>query len=133
MNTAHGTFDVTLNALPQEPVGDQPSLGRMSIDKRFAGDLDATSRGEMLTAQTGVEGSAVYVALERVSGTLQGRRGSFVLQHSGVMVRGQSMLTITIVPDSGTGELEGIAGRLAVTIDGNAHSYDLTYTFGDGS
>jgi hypothetical protein len=131
MHTAHGTFEVTLNPLAQD--GEESPLGRMSIDKRFAGDLEGTSTGQMLTAQTGVEGSAVYVALERVSGTLHGRRGSFVLQHSGVMVRGQSMLTITIVPDSGTDELEGIAGRLAVTIDNGAHSYDLTYTFGDGA
>lgn len=98
------------------------------MDKRFHGDLEATSKGEMLTAGTSVEGSAGYVAIERVSGTLHGRRGTFVLQHSGTMTRGAPQLTITVVPDSGTNELVGLAGRMVITIADGKHSYDFEYT-----
>jgi hypothetical protein len=100
----------------------------MSIDKRFHGDLEATSKGEMLMAGTAVEGSAGYVAIEIVSGTLQGRSGTFVLQHSGTMTRGAPQLTITVVPDSGTGQLLGLAGRMTIIIAGGKHSYDFEYT-----
>jgi hypothetical protein len=104
----------------------------LTIDKQFHGDLTATSAGEMLSAMTGVEGSAAYVALERVSGTLGGRRGAFVLQHTGVMTRGVGQLTIAVVPDSGEGELAGLRGQLTIRIDGGAHFYDFAYTLGDG-
>lgn len=101
----------------------------MSLDKQFQGDLDATSAGEMLTAMsTSVQGSGAYVAVERVTGKLQGRSGSFALYHVGVMNRGVPQLTITIVPDSGTGELTGITGKLNIRIEpGGAHFYDFEY------
>ena len=125
---ASGTFDVKLN--PQPATGDW-GLGRLTIDKQFHGDLSATSAGEMLSAMTGVDGSAAYVALERVSGTLHGRRGGFTLQHTGVMNRGAAGLTVAVVPDSGSDELTGMAGTLAIVIDGDAHRYELNYTLPD--
>jgi hypothetical protein len=100
----------------------------MSIVKRFHGDLEATSYGEMLSAVGDVKGSAGYVALERVNGILQGRSGSFVLQHSGTMTRGAPELSVTVVPDSGTGELVGLSGRLTIKIESGAHSYEFEYT-----
>jgi len=125
---ATGTFEVKLT--PQEPDNkvEGATLGRMSIDKQFHGDLEATSKGEMLTAATGVKGSAGYVALEHVSGTLQGRTGTFVLQHSGTMARGALELTIAVVPDSGTGQLTGLAGKMTIQIAEGKHSYDFEYT-----
>jgi hypothetical protein len=128
---ASGTFEVKL--VPQ-PAGDRPeaaTLGRMAIDKRFHGDLEATSAGEMLTAGTDVKGSAGYVALERVSGTLHGRSGAFVLQHSGTMTRGAPQLTIRVVPDSGTGQLAGLAGTMAISVVDGKHSYDLEYSLAE--
>jgi hypothetical protein len=126
---ATGAFEVKLTPQPAEEKAASPTLGRMSIDKRFHGDLEGTSEGEMLTAGTDVKGSAGYVAMERVSATLHGRRGTFALQHSGTMTRGAPQLTITVVPDSGTGELAGLAGEMTITIapDGK-HSYDFEYT-----
>jgi hypothetical protein len=106
-------------------------LGRMSIDKQFHGDLEATSRGEMLTAMTSVPGSAGYVAIERVSGTLRGRAGTFVLQHSGTMSGGAQSLVISVVPDSGTDQLEGLAGTMTITITDGVHSYAFDYTVGE--
>lgn len=121
---AKGTFDVKLNPRATEDA----TLGRMSIDKQLHGDLEGTSKGEMLTAGTAVAGSAGYVAIERVSGTLHGRSGTFVLQHSGTMTRGALQLSITVVPDSGTGELVGLAGTMAITITDGKHFYELEYT-----
>ena len=128
MPRATGTFEVKLN--PQAPDGDtaEAALGRLTIDKQFHGDLAATSKGTMLAAHTAVEGSAGYVALERVSGTLHGRAGAFVLQHSGTMARGAQQLTITVVPDSGTDDLVGLAGTMAIIIADGRHSYDFEYT-----
>jgi hypothetical protein len=102
----------------------------MSLDKQFRGDLEATSQGEMLSFMTTTKGSAGYVAIEKVTGTLGGRKGSFVLQHNGTMNRGAPQLSVTVVPDSGTGELVGLAGGMKIVIapDG-AHSYELDYTF----
>lgn len=128
MTRAQGRFDVKLAPLMFADGQADPSLGRMSIDKRFEGDLDATSRGEMLSAMSGIQGSAGYVAIERVSGTLHGRRGAFTLQHSGTMTRGEPGLTITVVPDSGTDELTGVSGTMSITIVGKEHSYDFEYT-----
>ncbi len=128
---ASGTFEVKLS--PQatdEPVEGAP-LGRMSIDKQLHGDLEATSKGEMLTAGGSVKGSASYVAIERVSGTLNGRRGTFALQHSGTMTRGEPQLTITVVPDSGTGQLVGLSGRMMIKITDGKHSYDFEYTLAE--
>lgn len=129
---ASGTFEVKMTPQPaQDGVGD-PGIGRMALDKQFHGDLEATGKGQMLAAGTDVPGSAGYVALERVSGTLHGRRGTFALQHSGTMTRGAPQLSITVVPDSATGELLGLAGKLAITIaDGGKHSYDFEYTLPD--
>ena len=124
---ASGTFEVKLNPLPIHDSAEGANLARMSIDKRFLGDLDATSKGEMLSAGTSVKGSAGYVAIERVTGTLQGKRGSFVLQHTGSMNRGTPSLSITVVPDSGTGELAELTGKMAITIVNGSHSYDFEY------
>ena len=126
---ASGSFDVKLT--PQRMVNNEEGLARMSIDKRFHGDLEATSTGEMLSAGTSVKGSAGYVAIERVTGTLAGRSGTFVLQHTGTMNRGTPDLTITVVPDSGTGDLTGLAGRMSINIDEGKHSYGFDYTLGD--
>jgi len=124
---AHGTFEVKMIPQPaQDGVGD-PGIGRMALDKQFHGDLEATGKGQMLAAGTDVPGSAGYVALERVSGTLHGRHGTFALQHSGTMARGAPQLSITVVPDSATGELLGLAGKLAITIADGKHSYDFEY------
>ena len=124
MVLASGTFEVKLT--PQSPA--DPSLGRMTIDKQFAGDLEGSSRGEMLSAMSAVKGSAGYVAIERVTAKLAGRSGTFVLQHSGTMNRGEPQQAVTVVPDSGTGELEGIAGAMTIRIEGGKHFYDFRYT-----
>jgi hypothetical protein len=125
---ASGTFDVKLTPQAVEE-GADAGLARMSIDKQFHGDLEGTSRGFMLASSaTIVKGSGGYVAMERVTGTLKGRTGSFVLQHSGTMTRGTPQLSVTVVPDSGTGQLEGIAGRLTIKIDQGKHSYEFDYT-----
>ena len=129
---AQGAFEVQLNPLEPYAASQGEGLGRMSIDKQFHGDLQGTSQGEMLTAITGVPGSAGYVALERVSGTLHGRRGSFVLQHSGIMNRGAPRLTVTVVPDSGTGQLAGLAGSMEILIEAGSHSYIFDYTLDGG-
>jgi hypothetical protein len=126
---ASGTFDVKLAPQGTPDKAEGSTLGRMSIDKQYHGDLDATGKGEMLTAGTDVKGSAGYVAIEQVTGTLNGRKGSFVLQHSGTMAHGALQLDIHVVPDSGTGQLAGLAGKLTITIapDGK-HSYTFDYT-----
>ena len=125
---ATGTFTVELVPLSvNESVADD-ARGRMSINKRFEGDLDARSVGEMLTAGTPTRGSAAYVAIERVSGRLHGRSGAFSLHHTGVMERGTPNLSVRIVPDSGSGELAGIAGTLDIVIIDGKHAYDLAYT-----
>jgi hypothetical protein len=129
---ARGPFDVKLTPQASEDKAES-ALGRMSIDKRFHGDLEAASKGEMLTAGTAVKGSAGYVAIERVTGTLHGRSGTFVLQHSGTMTRGAPELTITVVPDSGTGQLEGLAGKMTIQIADGKHSYDFEYTLSEKS
>jgi hypothetical protein len=125
---ASGTFEVKLTPQAPDDKSDDATPGRMSIDKQFHGDLEATSKGQMLAAMTAVKGSAGYVAMERVSGTLHGRKGTFVLQHSGTMTRGAQQLSVTVVPDSGTGELAGLAGRMAILIADGKHSYDFEYT-----
>jgi hypothetical protein len=117
-----------LNPQADDKIGD-PSLGRMSIDKQYHGDLEATSKGQMLTAMSGdVKGSGVYVAVERVNGTLHGRTGTFALHHTGIMTRGVPQLTITVVPDSGTGQLVGLTGKMDIQIVDGKHSYDFEFT-----
>jgi len=127
---ASGAFDVKVT--PQKPdtqIARTANLGRLTIDKQFHGDLEASAKGEMLAIQTEVKGSAGYVALERVTGKLRGRTGSFVLQHSATMTRGSAESTIVVVPDSGTGELAGLSGtmRIQVAADGS-HSYQFEFT-----
>lgn len=127
---AAGPFDVKLAPQPLalEDGGEGAARGRMSIDKRYHGDLDAISKGEMLTAMTGTQGSAGYVAIEKVSGTLGGRKGTFALQHNATMTRGAPFLNIIVVPDSGTGELVGLTGTLKVEIaEGGKHFYAFDY------
>ncbi len=128
---ATGTFEVKLTPQP-DAGGADPGLDRMSIDKQFHGDLEGTSKGQMLSAMGSVKGSAGYVAMEQVTGMLKGRSGSFVLQHSGTMRRGEPQLSVTVVPDSGTGELAGLAGTFAITIDAGRHSYDFEYSLPAG-
>ena len=127
MTRARGPFEVKLGPLSTYNATEGANLGRMSIDKQFRGDLEATSQGEMLTAGGAVKGSAGYVAIERVTGTLHGRQGSFALQHSGTMTRGAPRLIITVVPDSATGELVGLTGTMSIEIAAGAHSYDFEY------
>lgn len=128
-NRASGTFEVKLT--PQDEGPDAP-VGRMTIDKQFQGDLTGTSKGQMLMASSStVQGSAGYVAIEKVTGTLNGRRGSFFLQHSGTMTRGVGELTITVIPDSGTDELVGLHGKLNIIIADGKHSYEFEYELAD--
>jgi hypothetical protein len=127
---ATGTFDVKLNVQTDDKVGD-PSVGRMSIDKVFHGDLEAISKGQMLSTVTEVKGSAGYVAIERVTGTLQGRAGSFSLQHNATMNRGVPELNVIVIPDSGTGQLVGLTGKLNIIITDGKHSYEFDYTLPD--
>jgi hypothetical protein len=126
---ATGAFDVKV--IPQKPdnkEAEAAGFGRMSLDKQFHGDLEATSKGEMIGAMTEVKGSGGYVAMERVTGTLDGRSGTFVLQHSGTMAHGAQKMTITVVPDSGTGDLAGIGGSMTIIIkEGGKHFYEFDY------
>jgi hypothetical protein len=126
---ATGPFDVKLAPQALSPVAEHSGLGRMSIDMQFHGALEAASTGEMLGFRDAAFGSGGYVAMERVAGTLDGRAGSFVLQHSSTMTRGEPLQSITVVPDSGTGALVGLAGRMVVDIaPGGAHAYRFDYT-----
>ncbi|VTS01601.1 Uncharacterized protein OS=Polaromonas sp. CF318 GN=PMI15_04093 PE=4 SV=1: DUF3224 [Gemmata massiliana] len=126
-HTIHGEFEVKLAPLPIHDAVEGSPLGRRSIDKTFHGDLSATSVGEMLSAGTAVKGSAGYVAIERVTGTLGGKNGTFVLMHTGLMNRGAPSLTVSVVPDSGTDELTGLTGKMAIEITGGKHFYVFEY------
>lgn len=129
---ARGTFDVKLTPADFHKKVDGPegSLGRMSIAKQFHGDIEGTSIGEMLTAfgGAGVKGSAGYVAVERVTGSLDGKKGSFILQHSSTMSRGVPQQSIFVVPDSGTDELVGLSGTFTITMVAGKHEYEFAYT-----
>ncbi len=122
-----GEFDVTMTPETLSDTAAQSGLGRLSLNKRYHGALDASGQGEMLSVRAAVAGSAGYVALERVEGSLDGRHGSFYLQHSGTMTRGTPTLSVTVVPDTGTQQLQGLSGRLAIRIEGGKHYYDFTY------
>lgn len=132
---ASGPFDVKI--APQKADNPQvvaAGVGRMSLDKRFHGDLDATSTGEMLAFRTAIADSGGYVAIERVEGSLRGRRGSFALQHSSTMERGAQRQNIIVIPDSGTGDLAGLAGSMTIVIaEGGAHSYEFDYRLPDAT
>ena len=125
---ARGSFTVEMKPQAEPDSFEGVSLGRMSLNKRFDGELQAVGVGEMLSALTPVKGSAGYVAIERVTGTLHGRAGSFVFQHSGMMNQGAQQLSITVVPGSGTGALAGLAGSFALNIVDGKHLYEFTYT-----
>jgi len=130
MQHATGPFDVKVaSQKPDSDVAQAANLSRMSLDKQFHGDLEAVSKGEMLAAQTEVKGSGAYVAMERVAGVLNGRKGSFLMYHTGIMTRGVPHLSVTVVPDSGTEELKGLSGKMNIIIapDGK-HSYEFEYT-----
>lgn len=128
-NIITGQFTVALAPLDGYAKGQNGiNLGRMSIDKTFKGALNASSQGEMLSAMTPVQGSAGYVAIEQVIGELEGKKGSFVLQHFGTMDKGQDSLTLTVISDSGTDELEGLAGSMKIRIENGVHYYDFQYT-----
>jgi hypothetical protein len=123
-----GKFEVKLQPLEAYAQGSEGvNLGRMSIEKTFSGELSAASKGEMLTATTSVEGSAGYVAVEQVTGTLSGKSGSFVLQHFGTMGQGSNFLLLEVVPNSGAGELIGISGKMSIRIEDGQHYYDFDY------
>lgn len=123
-----GAFDIKRTAEPGCDMGDGVVVGHSRFDKRFHGALDATSVVHMLAVATDVPGSAAYVAIERVSGVLQGRKGTFFMQHNGIMARGAPTLALTVVPDSGTGELKGLSGRMAIDIVDGQHFYTFDFT-----
>lgn len=132
MTRASGTFAVKLNPAPSDGI-DSPA-GRMIIEKQFQGDFTGTSEGQMLMASsTSTQGSAGYVAIEKLTGTLHGRTGTFYLQHSGTMTRGTGELTITVIPDTGTDALLGLSGRMNIIIADGKHSYDFDYTLAETS
>ena len=122
---ASGTFEVKMT--PQDDKSDDKTMGRMTIAKQWHGDLEGTSTGQMLSGGDFSTGSAGYVAMEKFSGTVKGRKGNFILQHSATMTKGEGQLTITVVPDSGTDELAGISGKLAIKIENGKHFYDFEY------
>lgn len=129
MKRAAGSFEVTLQPLSNADAASHPLLGRMLLTKKFSGDLTASARGQMLSAGTNTRGSACYVAIDHVTGELHGRKGSFILQHTGSMNRGAPTLSIMVVPDSGTDELTGLTGTLSVNIIDGKHFYDFIYSF----
>ena len=130
-NHASGTFEVKLTPQAIEDNAESSGLARLLIDKQFHGDLEGSGKGQMLSAGTAVKGSAGYVAIERITGSLHGRSGSFVLQHSGTMTRGEPELSVTVVPDSGTGQLAGISGKLNIKILDGKHFYEFDYSLPD--
>jgi hypothetical protein len=130
-NRATGSFEVKMVPRPAEENVHDPSISRMSLDKQFSGDLTGSSKGQMLAVSTEVKNSAVYVALERFTGTLHGRTGSFALHHTGIMTRGNPQLSITVVPDSGTGDLVGLTGTLNIKIENGNHSHEFDYALGE--
>lgn len=125
---ATGTFDVKITPQASDLVPEGPNLGRMSVEKQYHGDLTGGAKAEMLTAAgLAVKESASYSAMERVTGTLHGKKGNFALQHTGIMDRGKPNLTITVVPDSATGDLTGLTGKMDIIIEGKQHSYEFDY------
>ena len=130
---AKGTFEVKMTPMTAEDAVGDPTIGRLGMAKQFAGDLDGTSKGQMLGTQSeAVEGSGGYVAMERFTGTLGGKKGSFTMQHIGTMQGGKFDLNVAVVPDSGTGELTGISGKLKIIIEGSKHLYEFDYSLPPG-
>jgi hypothetical protein len=125
---ATGAFDVKISPLTLSEQSADPKLGRMSIEKQYHGELEATAKGEMLTAESEMKDSGVYVAVERVTGTLHGKKGSFAMHHTGVMSRGKPELKISVVPDSGKDDLQGLTGTMNIRIESGKHFYDFDYS-----
>ena len=132
MKRATGSFEVSLQPLSNAEVSSDATLGRLLLKKKFNGDLSGSARGQMLSAGTATKGSAGYVAIDHVTGVLDGRSGSFLLQHSGSMNRGVPTLSVRVVPDSGTGELAGLSGTLSINVVEGRHFYDFLYSFAAG-
>ena len=130
---AVGSFTVALELQAPSANADKALIGRRTLDKQFFGDLEASSCGEMLAVMTAVEGSMAYVALEKVTGSLAGMRGSFALQHASQMIRGRPFQSIRVVPDSSTGELLGLEGEMRIDIKNGEHSYVFEYSFSEKS
>jgi hypothetical protein len=130
---ATGPFDVKTILQPPDDAAEGTTLGRLILDKQYHGDIDAAAIGQMLSARTSVAGSAAYVAIERVDGTVHGRRGSFLLVHRGIMTNGSPALDISVVPDSGSGQLVGISGQLNINIVDGKHFYDFAYALPEAS
>jgi hypothetical protein len=128
---AHGTFDVKITPLPLNDKSAPTTLGRRAVERQIHGDFEGTSRGEMLTAKTTTEGSEAYCAMEYITGTLKGRKGTFILQHKGLMRRGKLDIVLSVVPDSGTGDLTGLNGILKIDVASGKHLYDLAYKLPD--
>jgi len=128
MSHITGTFDVKMTPQPADPAVGDPTVGRLALDKQYHGVLSATGKGQMLSVMGTVDSSAGYVAMERVSGSLDGRTGTFALQHMGIMTRGIGELTISVVPDSGTAELIGIAGTMKIINTDGQHTYEFEYS-----
>jgi hypothetical protein len=128
---AKGTFEVKVTEEPPLDEVDGVTIARATVDKVFAGPLSGTSKVHMIGVRTKTKGSAAYVAVERIDGTLDGRRGTFVAAHHGSMTGGQQHLVLTIAPDSGTGELRGISGKMGISIVGGQHFYEVEYEFGE--
>ncbi len=131
MSEARGTFDVKVIPQPADDAASGP-FGRLFLDKQFHGDLEGGSKGQMLASGTGKDGSGAYVALELVTGALNGRKGSFVLQHTGTMTKNVATMNVTVVPDSGTGDLIGLSGTMTIVIADGKHSYVFAYSL-DGA
>ncbi len=129
--TAAGTFEVQLAPQAPEGASGEGGVGRLVIDKVFHGDLEAASHGQMLGYRSAVEGSAGYVAMERVDGELEGRAGTFVLQHSATMEGGEANQTIQVIPGSGTGALAGLSGSMTIDVEEDVHRYTLTYSLAE--
>ena len=125
---ASGTFAVKMTQHSPDDKAEGATVDRFSLNKTFQGDLEGTSKGDMLAVSTPVQGSAGYVAMEQVTGTLNGRTGTFALQHTGTMNRGAPQLSVTVVPDSGTGQLVGLAGKMEIKIADGKHFYDFVFT-----
>lgn len=128
---AEGSFEVDLQPASKDELPGGNRLSKLTLEKTYHGGLEATATGEMLTGTTAVDGSAAYVAIEHVEGTLGGRTGTFLLQHRGTMDRGGESLSVRVVPDSGTGELQGLTGSLEIEIEEGEHFYELEYSIPD--
>lgn len=128
MTISKGTFEVQVTPEPPIDAVDGVSIGRVTVQKQIRGGLEATTVVHMLGVRTPIDGMGGYVAIERVTGTLEGKRGTFVLQHGGTMAGGKPTLHVTVVPGSGTGELVGLRGNFEITIEAGKHFYAFDWS-----